>query len=197
MKGNMKVLAILLIMSFVVFTRPLLASEKPAAELNLKTINRYIEENPNDPNLYFVKGQILFEKNRIKKSIQLFDKVLNMYPEYDEAYYELARAYNALENHETALMNIETYLMKNPEDISALILKVEIHMVSIDFNQALSVVDQVMNHDKYNGKAYLLKGEINYELGEFDAAYADWQKSMDLGEVEAGIHLKYLYRPVW
>ena len=38
------------------------------SEINLKTINSYIEDNPHDPNLYFVKGQILMDNNRARKA---------------------------------------------------------------------------------------------------------------------------------
>jgi tetratricopeptide (TPR) repeat protein len=173
------------------------SGELVRTEINLKTINSYIVDSPHDPNLYFVKGKILMDNNRIRKAKQTFEKVINMYPGYEEAYYELAKADFRLKDFDLALRNIEKYLLKNPDDVSAMFVKGEILIATEEYKQVLTIAEQILQIDDENGKAYLLKGESNFELGNYDTAYENWRISTNLGNVEAAVHLKCLFEPVW
>jgi len=194
----MKKIAIITILSLVVSFRPALADPQPSdTEINLKYIKNFIKENPNDPNLYFVKGQILIELNKYNAAQKAFETVISMYPEYDEAYLELANAQNHLGKYEEALMNINMYLSKHPTDISAIILSGQIQVAFGAFDKAITLADQALDLDAENGEAYLLKGEALYEAGNDNDAVYNWQKARELGQVEAELHLKYLFEPVW
>lgn len=194
----MKVKLVLMILGIVLLSNASFGSQDSArSDINLKIINSYIEDSPHDPNLYFVKGQILLENNRVRKAKQVFEKVINIYPEYDEAYYELAKTDYRLKEFDLALINVDRFLANNPADVSALFIKGEILIAAGKYTQALNVADQILEIDAENGKGYLIKGEANFELGEFDSAYENWRISMNLGDVEAEVHLKYLFEPVW
>ena len=197
-KKNMKKTLIITILGLTAFFRPVLAETNQLdSELNLKVINKFIKDNPKDPNLYFVKGQILTDQNRFRSAEKAFQNVIALYPAYDEAYFELARLQNELGDLENAFSNIQKYLSLNPEDISAIILLGRIQYFSGNFESAIFLSDQALNLDSYNGKAYLLKGEVYYETEDYESAYKNWQLAMDLGEIEAELHIKYLFKPVW
>ena len=191
-------ISITLMLCFVMVSGAVLASNRSYnTDIDLKTINKYIAENPHDPNLYFVKGQLLVSKNKTKKAKSEFEKVINIYPGFNEAYLELAQLGYRLEEYDEALQHIDTYLKSNPDDVKAMYTKGEILLGSGKYDEVLTLTDQMIELDNQNGKAYLLKGEANYELTNYDEAYESWQTSMKLGEVEAGVHLKYLFEPVW
>ena len=165
--------------------------------INLKTINEFIKENPHDPNLYFVKGQILLDQGKLKKAQESFETVLSIYPTYYEANFQLAQTFLKKGDYEQALESIDIFLEVNEENVDALNLKTRIFLLLGDFNSSLSISDGILEKDAYNGKAHLFRGEANFELGNFDAARSDWEKAKSLGEVEAGLHIKYLFKPVW
>ena len=194
----MKNIIVVLILGVVLLANASFGFQDSASsEIDLKTINNYIDDSPNDPNLYFVKGQILLNKNRTRKAKQLFEKVIDMYPKYDEAYYELAKVDYRLNDFESAGKNIDKYLIKNLDDVSAWYIKGEILMAKGEYEQVLVLADQILKIENENGKGHLLMGEANFELGEYDTAYENWRISMNLGEVKAAVHLKYLFEPVW
>jgi tetratricopeptide (TPR) repeat protein len=120
-----------------------------------------------------------------------------MYPGYDEAYYKLAKTDFRLKDFDLALRNIEKYLLKNPDDVSAMFVKGEILIATEEYKQVLTIAEQILQIDDENGKAYLLKGESNFELGNYDTAYENWRISTNLGNVETAVHLKCLFEPVW
>ena len=195
---KMKKIAIIWMMSFVLIGANTLASNRSlSTDIDLKTINKYISENPHDPNLYFVKGQLLAGKNRFKKAKTEFEKVINIYPSFSDAYLELAKVNLGLEENNEALRNINVYLKGNESDAEALFVKGRTLINSHKYEQVLSLSDQMIELNNENGKAYLLKGEANFELGNYDEAHENWHISMKLGEIEAGVHLKYLFEPVW
>jgi len=175
----------------------LAGTEKQPTELTLKSINYFIKDNPIDPNLYFVKGELLFEKGRFKKAEQAYQQVLDLYPAFHEAHFELAKTQLKQKKYYSSLLNIDHYLELFPTDISAMIIKSEVLLNMGNFEDVIKITGKVLELDNYNGKAYLIKGEAEFELGNDDEARTNWQRAYDLGEIESGLHLRYLLEPVW
>ena len=184
---DMERLMIVLMVCVLAFTEPLMAKASDSPVLSLEVLNTYIEDSPNDPNLYFVKGQLLLDMGKFRKAQKSFETVLDMYPNYYDANLELAKIFLRSAKYTSASTHIEKYLEKRPDDSSAKLINASIQLGMREFNLAKSIANKVLEVEPKNGKAYLVRGEANYELGEIDKAAQDWDTATELGETEAGI----------
>jgi tetratricopeptide (TPR) repeat protein len=73
------------------------------SEQRLKTLIQFCEEEPNDPfNLYGLALE--YQKTDLKKSDELFDKLLKDFPQYVPSYYHAAKLKVDLKQLEAALI---------------------------------------------------------------------------------------------
>ena len=194
----MKIKSLIVLVLLSMSVGQLMAKQKnPGVGITLKVINEYIKENPNDPNLYFVKAQILLENNKAKKAKRSLEKVICLYPKYSEAYLALAQIEIALKNYDLAQNRVNKYLSENPDNIEGKLVNGMISIATRQFDTTLNIADEILEINGENAEAYLLKGEALYELEKYDEAYESWYRSMQLGNNEAAIHLNYLFEPVW
>jgi predicted Zn-dependent protease len=89
----------------------------------MKLIDQLITQHPNNPHLYATKAQFTYESGKVRESISLYEKVMNMRGKKGNAIkLELASAYNATSEHGNALKAVrllEQYLAINPTDSNA------------------------------------------------------------------------------
>lgn len=75
---------------------------------------------PDDPDILFSKGKILYEKEMYEDSITLFEKLISKDPEHKNAYWYLGYAYAKLNKTDESIKNYEKHLKIKPDDSSAL-----------------------------------------------------------------------------
>jgi tetratricopeptide (TPR) repeat protein len=73
------------------------------AETRLEQLTKFYEEDPNDPfNIYGLALEYL--KTDVKKSDELFNKLLTSFPDYLPAYYHAAKLKATLHQNDEALL---------------------------------------------------------------------------------------------
>ena len=59
-----------------------------------------------------------------------------------------------------------------------------------NFNEALTILNDVIASGNNYSKAYLNRGLVKELLGDLDGACSDWKKALELGVTEAQNYIK-------
>ena len=85
----------------------------------LAKADAYLANKPNDAQMRFLKGVILAESQRSSEAIQLFQKLVDDYPDLAEPYNNLATLYAAEGDYARARITLEQAVRANPSYATA------------------------------------------------------------------------------
>ena len=93
--------------------------QKSMFDQALSRADAYLASRPKDPQMRFLKGLILAERNRVNEAITLFTKLTEDYPELPEPYNNLAVLYAGKGDYEKARESLEMAIRTHPSYATA------------------------------------------------------------------------------
>ncbi len=102
----------------------------------------------------FYEGNAQKRLGNSEKAREIYNKVIEISPEYSWAYYNLAQIDWSENNIEGAIMNLEMTLRINPKDIDAAKLLCQIYIKEKEFQKAYEVIRNIQKHFPNNGDLY-------------------------------------------
>ncbi|MDA7415189.1 tetratricopeptide repeat protein [Xenophilus arseniciresistens] len=85
----------------------------------LAKADAYLQQNPRDPQMRFIRGVILSDQGKTAEATEAFTQLTREYPELPEPYNNLAAIYAAQSQYDKAREALETALRLNPNYVTA------------------------------------------------------------------------------
>ena len=147
----------------------------------LKSLNKAIEQDKNNPLYYFTRAKLRYEAFKdYPGAIADFKKVVVLDANYQGVYSELA--YVSLFNKDEKSTN--EYLAKaelqNPEDIKIFLTQALIQIERMNFSKAVEIYDKAIELYPEDSDLYLRRGYAKSYLRRYRAAMKDYDKAIEL-----------------
>ena len=158
-----------------------------------KKIDKEIELDPNNINLFYLKLKQLIYFNQYKESIQLLNKMLLDFPD-NEKDLKLLKAVvlRRMQNVQEGLDIIKELIKKYPNDNSLLVYKAYWLQFLEKKEEAVEIIQELSEKEPKNGVYEDTYGEILMFFQEYEEAAKKFVKSLVLGADEWYIFQTYI-----
>jgi len=144
-------------------------------------LDKAIEQNPDNFQIYFEKGFILSYLNN-SQAIENYSKCISLNPQYSIAYFNLGRIYQEQNNIELAILNYKSAIKFQINYTKAQINLGTIYFKRRNFQDAIKYFQQALLSDDKESSIYNNLGLTYKELGDFNKALINYQKSILLND---------------
>jgi len=154
------------------------ASSSEQAEL--ERLNQLISQHPNVDSFYFMRGLYNFNQEAYELAIEDFQMALKIDSTRQPIYYFYlsdAHLYNLQSRDASQVMDKAMSLF--PNHAETILRSARLRLVLKQYIPAMTVLDKLFVRDPQNSKAYLLAGQIFYEMGDTGRAVNAYQKAVD------------------
>lgn len=149
-------------------------------QTKLEYLNDAIELNPNNIDLYYNRAYVYFELSEYKNSKTDLSKVLEIYEKHIPSLHLLTVIQNRERNFKEAHKTLEKYLKASPNDIFALLLKVELLSLQGEYLEAEKISNLIIKIDPELSEGYSCRGNCRRVLKKFEEALTDIYKALEL-----------------
>lgn len=166
-------------------------SEQLSAEL--KDLNDKIEKNPEDHKLFERRAKLHLSEGRPYEALSDISQALQLDPQNTNYTIFLADIYFSMGNIENARKSLITAQDNDPTNTEPVLKLAELNFILKDYEKMNLYINRVLEIDKSNAKAWLIRGMAHKEQGEKDKALRAIKESTMLDPeyyeafVEAGI----------
>ncbi|MFW9783564.1 MAG: hypothetical protein ACFFFB_14870 [Candidatus Heimdallarchaeota archaeon] len=162
-------------------------------EEQIEEIDKEIESEPENLNLYYLKVRILTYFNHHKEAIKLLDEMLNIFSDSEKDIKILkAAVLRRRQDIQAGLEIIESLIEKYPEDNDLLSYKAYWFQFLDKKEEAIEVIQKVIESEPKRGIYYDTYGEILMYFEDYEEAAKKFTKSMVLGTQEWYIFQTYI-----
>ena len=146
----------------------------------LMILDAKIRKNPKDANLYYERGKVLLELERVNEAIYDLKRAVDLDNDEVEYHTALGDAYFMNGDMGNSHTSLQKALKLDPKNLEALLKMGEISFYSKDYDRAMETLSQVTAIDKDNRTAFFMKGYIYEETGDTANAIFYFRKVIDL-----------------
>lgn len=143
-------------------------------------LSNAIQDDPNNAELYYLRGISNARLNSPEVALRDFDKALELDSEYAEAYYERGLIHLSMENYGLAGKDFEKAIHLKPKYVNAYVGSGWTHYLSKDYSAALTDLNYAIKLDTKAIEAYHVRGLVYLDTGKFDPAVADFTRAIEL-----------------
>jgi len=157
--------------------------EQQAEYSSIQEIDKAINLNPRNLNLYYSKSKILMDAMKFEEVLALLNNMLKDFPE-EEIKIQMKRAYvfKEMRNAEAGLDIINELFEKYPKDNDLLNYKA-LWLEYLDRKEeSLETIKNLVKQAPDNATYYDTYGEILMSFGEFEKAIKKFKKAIELGD---------------
>jgi tetratricopeptide (TPR) repeat protein len=160
-----------------------------------KTINALIEQQPDNPDLYYVRGEYFYEMNGFDEAIADYNKAIQLDSAQSRYWHSLSNVYLDYYREKSALQTMEMASFLFPDSIITQLKLAETYLILKNHEKALNVVSKVKNFNPNNDEVHYLAGLIFADNGELDMAISNMQTCVELNSrhIEAWYELGNLW----
>jgi tetratricopeptide (TPR) repeat protein len=146
----------------------------------LVSFNEQIKNNPKDASLYFGRAKHFFEKRKdVDGAMSDMARVFLLDSTKTEYYVYLSDLYLTKGLFPEVKSTLETGLVRDEENIDARMKLAEMHLYLREHKECLSNLDRVLRKDRYNAKAYFIKGMAFKEVGDTAKAVSSFHTTVE------------------
>ncbi|MDQ3192660.1 MAG: tetratricopeptide repeat protein [Bacteroidota bacterium] len=146
----------------------------------LLSINEKLKKTPNDPELYHQRAKYFFEtKGNVEAAMSDMSRLFKLDSSKVEYFITLSDLYFAKGAAGNVKASLDKALEINPENIDARMKLAELHLYLQNYKETISNIDKILRKDKYNSKAYFIKGMAFKELGDTVKALSSFQTTVE------------------
>lgn len=160
-----------------------------------KTINALIEQQPDNPDLYYVRGEYFYEMDGFDEAIADYNKAIQLDSAQSRYWHSLSNVYLDYYREKSALQTMEMASFLFPDSIFTQLKLAETYLILKNHEKALNVVSKVKNYNPNNDEVHYLAGLIFADNGELDMAISNMQTCVELNSrhIEAWYELGNLW----
>ncbi len=166
-----------------------MATEKKKSPV--KRYNQMIKMNPRNSTAFFQRATYYLQQGRYHKAAWDYSIVLELDSTKTMAHLNRAIAHYNIKCYDKVEQDLDIYLETHPADVDALFYKGAVKARTGEYQEALALFDQVIELDGNYIKAYLERGEANFQLENYDASHADWSVAQESGNSFAAKLIRY------
>ena len=162
-------------------------------EEQIEGIDKEIELNPENLNLYYSKIRILIYFNQYQETIKFLDEMFEIFPESEKDIKILeAAVLRRMQNFKEGFEIIESLIEKYPEDNDLLSYKAYWLQFLDKKEEAIEIIQKLTKDEPDNGIYHDTFGEILMYFEDYEEAAKKFVKSMVLGAHEWYIFQTYI-----
>ncbi len=166
-----------------------------AKEVNrtIQEIDKAIEVNPNNPDLYYSKSKIIIDFGEYDEVLYILDSMLTTFPE-EERNIQIKRAYilKEMKDIEAGLDIIEDLIQKYPEDKDLLNYKAIWLQYLNREDESLVVIQKLIKIDPNNATYHDTYGEILMFFGKHEQAVNEFLKTLEINSDNWYVYQTYI-----
>ena len=139
-----------------------------------------IDKNPNDAEIYYLRGLARNSLEQWEKSIDDFDKALHWDSEHTDAYYWRGHGKYNLERYEEVIDDLTCVIRLDSEHTDAYYRRGHANYCLEQYEKAIGDFDHVIRLDSEHTDAYYWRGHANYYLEQYEEAICDFDNAIHL-----------------
>lgn len=166
--------------------KPETAAQKQEGPPGIETMNKRIEDNPNNAELYYNRADLYFNNGEVGRGIEDLQRAIGRDSSKDYFYLRLADEYlrnesdrMELPDSRKAIETLENYLRKYPANQKARLKLADIYLFVEQYEKAINTLDKAIDQESFNPKAYFKKGVILKYAGDTIRAINQFQKAVE------------------
>ncbi len=146
---------------------------------SIESLSIKLENDPHNLVLLENRKALYLAQNNNVKAIADLQHCINIAPDSSKYYIELADLFmeNGKANNTLALL--EKAAKVNPNDANIWNKVAEIYLLYKKYNEVIKFSNKALSLDKYNDKAFFIKGYAFKELENYDAAIKNFQQCLN------------------
>lgn len=157
----------------------------------ISILDAQITEQPDHPGLYFERGKIHIQQNKLGLAIADFKKAYSLDRTFIEAGHQLANTY--LDNQESrlALETLKSMVEEHPTDLLSKLKLSEFLLICKQYSGALQAINSLHRADPENAEGFFMEGLILEQMDRPDEAMTSFQNATkaDPDLLDAWIHI--------
>lgn len=163
------------------------------AQINL--LSQKIQENPDDPQLYFQRAGTYYEIEGYDQAIADLQRAMMIDSTQPAYYHLLADTYLDYFKSYNALQTLEVAAQKFPDNLHTLLKLSEFQYLLKKYQESYKTIDQILRKDPQNSEAFFMMGLNLKEQGDTIRAINAFQSCVEnnTDNVDAWIILGQLY----
>ncbi len=162
-------------------------------EEQIKGIDKKIELNPEDLDLYYLKIRILIYFNQYQETIKLLDNLLELFPESEKDIKLLkAAVLKRMQKIKAGLEIINSLIQKFPNDNDLICYKAYWMQYLDNKEEAIETIQKLIKNEPENGIYQETYGEILMYFEEYDEAAKRFLKAIVIGSDDWYVYQTYI-----
>lgn len=140
------------------------ANDSVAPEL--ADLNRAIEENPTDANLYYKRCMWYLEHQDAEKALSDINKAIEYQPKVPLYYRTMSDVYFAMGKPQRSRDALNKAIEIDVEDTNSYLKLAELEFYFKEYKGTFDFLDKALKLDPYNAKAFFIRGMAFKEMGD-------------------------------
>ncbi len=153
-------------------------------------VDEALKDNPNSPQLLYVRGRIDILEGRFADAIVYLRRAVKEAPRFYLGHYYLGIAHRLKGEIELAVSEMERALEINPAFVPARIELAALRIASREYGLALEEVEKVLDSDPANFQALIIGGDAYLGLKEFKKAEGMFKRALNLQKDSPLVHYR-------
>ena len=154
--------------------------EQTSYEKAVETFDRVLENDNNNLEAYYGRGEAYYQLEDFNKAVKDFDKVLEINPQDAQAYLYRGYAYAGLNKYENAIEDYSKSIDLNPDNANAYHNRGNAYKNIEQTDKALIDYTVAIELDPDNAQIYVDRAGIYYNLGDLKQEIADYTKAIEI-----------------
>lgn len=154
-------------------------------ESALLDMNKCIELNSTNAYAYYSRGHVLLELKQYDKAIEDYKMAIKLQPDFSMAYNNIAWVKFLQKQYSQALVYADQAVKLDNTNSVAIDTRAEIKFNLNDYKGCIEDANSALLLNPKIANCYLLKGRSFYRLGKKTEACVEWQKAVDIGNIDA------------
>lgn len=143
-------------------------------------LNNLSEVEKHDLDFNLLKGKLYLNDLKYYQAISHFQQVVEKEPEHPVAHYLLSLAYLAGGQDKLGHKSLVKALTQNPYFTDAELALADLYYKDRNYDLALKHTERIIKREPENYRCYLIKGNINLALEQYDAAIDEYKTAQAL-----------------
>ncbi len=154
--------------------------ESTSGEGAIDKLTMLIEADPDDADLYFERGQLLYNIQSYDESIDDLQKAISLSPGNPLYYHLLSDVYMDYYKSAESLGIMEAATEKFPDRIPTLLKLSETYLILKQYDKSLDIVNRILAIDNQNAEAFFMMGMNFRSNDEEEKAINAFQTAIEL-----------------
>lgn len=156
-----------------------------------ETMQLAVESGVTSPIIYIRMSQAQYQRERYEQALENAIVGSAGDPTNLDGYLALGRAHVIQGEYESALWPLQTYIVYRPEDEIAWGTIARALYETGDPNQAYDTATLAIELNDRYAPAYMIRGEINLDRGEYDQGLVDFQRARQYGATSLALQMNF------